>query len=109
MEAGRLRERVTIEGPTRVSNGQGGWTTGWADVADKVPAEIIAMSGDEALRLNVETSTVRYRVTMRKREGLTPKNRLRFGSELLEVRSVQRHPQAPNSHLLLICEAGVVN
>lgn len=107
--AGRLRERVTIEGESRVSNGQGGYVTGWAELARGVPAEIIALSGDEALRLGVDRSTAQYRVTLRKRAGLTPKNRLRWNGLVMSVRAVQPHPREPQAALLLTCEIGFGN
>jgi SPP1 family predicted phage head-tail adaptor len=106
MNAGRLRERVAIEAETRRSNGQGGWVTGWSTIARRVPAEIIALSGDEALRLGVERSSSQYRVTLRKRGGLTAKNRLQWNDQVMDIRSVQPHPKEPNSLLLLVCEIG---
>lgn len=104
MEAGRLRERITIQQLTRVSNGQGGWSTGWVDVATKVTARVVALTGDEAIKLGIERSSVQYRISIRKRRGLTAKNRLTWNGQTLEVRSVLPDPAEPNSMLLLLCE-----
>lgn len=107
MEAGKLRERVTIEGVTRVPNGQGGFTKGWGTIAERVPASIIMLSGDEALRLGVERSRASYRVVMRKRGGLTTNNKLLWNGESLDIRSVGPDPR-DRSALLLMCESGVL-
>lgn len=107
MDAGRLRERVTIEGETRVANGQGGFTTGWSDVATKVPAEITALSGDEALRLGVERSSSQYRVRIRRRADLTVKNRLTWKGQAMAIKSVLPDPRDPQAVQLLICEIGL--
>jgi head-tail adaptor len=66
IQAGRLRHRVRIEEKGRVSNGQGGWTSGWAPVAT-VRAEIIGLSGAEALQQGVQRNVQQWRVTMRAR------------------------------------------
>lgn len=109
MDAGRLRERVTIEGETRVANGQGGWKTGWAAIARNVAAEIVGMSGDEALRLGVERSTTLYRVRIRKRAGVTAANRLVWKGQPMAIRSGPLpDSQDPNSIMVLTAEIGAV-
>lgn len=107
MEAGRLRERVTIEGETRVKNGQGGFTTDWTEVATKVPAEIIGLSGDEALRLGAERSSSQHRVRIRRRGDLTVKNRLVWKGHVMAIKSVLPDPREPQAMQLLICEIGL--
>jgi head-tail adaptor len=61
MQAGRLRERVTIEAETRVPNGQGGYATDWAPLptAPTVWAEVIGLNGGEGIRAGVERSVSR--------------------------------------------------
>ena len=107
MDAGRLRERVTIEGEVRKPNGQGGFTTGWATVARSVPAEIIGLTGDEALRLGVERSASQYRVTMRRRSDVSPKNRLKWKGQIMAIRSVVPDARDPNVAIVLTAEIGV--
>jgi SPP1 family predicted phage head-tail adaptor len=106
MRAGALRERVAIEAETRVANGQGGWKTGWSAIARAVPAEIIALSGDEALRLNIERSTAQYRVRIRKRSNVDPEKRLIWKGETMAIKSVVPDPKEPQTMLLLTCEIG---
>lgn len=106
MEAGRLRQRVTIETESRAPNGQGGYRTAWTAIAEKVSAEIVAQSGTEALKLNAERSATQYRVSIRKRAGLTAKHRLQWKGQVMAIHSVQPHPKFPDSHQLLLCEIG---
>lgn len=106
MDAGRLRERVTIEAEVRKANGQGGYVTEWVPVGPIAAAEIVGLSGDEALRLGVERSSSQFRVTMRKRLGLTSSNRLIWSGQVMAIRSVLPHPREPQQLQLLICEIG---
>lgn len=113
MQAARLRDRVTVEVLARRDNGQGGFETGWAEVAGakSVPAEIVAMSGDEALRLGVERAVQQYRVRIRRRESLaiTEKHRLKWTSssgEVMAIKSVLPDPREPRAFLVMIAEIG---
>lgn len=105
LKAGRLNTLVTVEGETRTANGQGGWTTGWGSVG-QLWAEIIGMSGDEAVTAAVERSSQRWRITVRNEIAITPKNRLNDGERVYDVRSVIPDPKAPREALVLICETG---
>ena len=104
--AGRLRDRVAIELETRQPNGQGGFVTAWAPIAGggSVPAQVIGLSGDEAISAAVERSVQQWRVTIRDRPGLTTKHRLRRGGQLLDVKSILPHPNFDRT-LVLICES----
>ena len=104
---GRLKELVSIQRETRTSNGQGGYTTSWSEVA-KVRAEIIGLSGDEALAAGVERSVQQWRVTIRRRSDISPKNRIQWGGQLLDVRSAIPDPKEPRAFTLLICESGLI-
>jgi head-tail adaptor len=113
MQSRILRDRVTIEEQKNVPNGQGGFKSAWltAPGAESVPAEIVGLSGDEALRLGVERSTTTFRVRMRRRPSLavTPEHRLKWksaGGEIMAIRSVLPDPRDPRAALLLIAEIG---
>lgn len=104
--ASRMDERVTIQAEARTPNGQGGFTTTWADVAS-VWAEIIGLSGEESIEAAIERSSARYRVTIRKRSDVTPRHRLDWNGTKLDVRSVLPDPRNSRGALVLICEAGL--
>lgn len=106
----RLRERVTIQEPNTVDNGRGGRKVpegqpAWRDVADEVPAEIIPLRGGEALNLGIQRSTQLYRVTVRKRDGLTTANRLLWNGVALDIRTAP--PSMDRTTLVMTCESGV--
>jgi head-tail adaptor len=107
----RLREVVSIqEKNSTVSNGQGGrrppdGEPKWKDVASGVRAEIIPLRGGEALTLGVHRSTQLYRVTIRKRPGVTTANRLLWGGIALDIRTAP--PSTDRATLVMTCESGV--
>lgn len=76
LSAGRLRGRVRIEEPAGlVDNGRGGRRAAaggaWKVLDESVPAEIVALRGDEALEAAVVRSKQLWRVTIRRRPILT--------------------------------------
>lgn len=103
------RERVTIQHEARAPNGQGGFTTTWTDalVAPKVAAEIVGLSGDEAIAAGVERSVTRWRVTIRRRDDVSPRNRLLWNGLALNIVSAMPLPKDPRFYTLLICESGL--
>ena len=104
MDAGKLRHRVTIECEGKTPNGQGGFTTAWAPVASGVPAEIIGLSGSEAISSGVERSVTLYRVSIRSRSDVSAKVRLKWNGRVLAVKSVIPHPQHPVTAMQILCE-----
>lgn len=106
IDSGRLNRRLTIQEETRQSNGQGGFTTSWSDVKT-VWAEVVGLSGDEALAAGIERSVQQWRITIRRRP-VTTKNRLigkstMFLGRIFNVKSVMPDPKADDA-TLLICE-----
>lgn len=100
--AGALRERVTIErrAPSRDNRGgaNGAWMydgAAWVGVAPVVPANLA-----EADALS---AAPRWRVTMRKREGIGLDTRLVWRGRFLAVRGVESDPREP-AQMLLACE-----
>jgi SPP1 family predicted phage head-tail adaptor len=108
--AGRLRRRLVLQEEGRVPNGQGGWTTGWQDVGGGKPlrAEVIGLSGDEALQEMVKRNIQQWRVTIRKRPGVTTKNRLKEGALVYDIKSIMDDPREPERFWVLICETGAI-
>lgn len=111
IDPGRLNRRVTIEAETRTPNGQGGYTTDWAPVADnpEVWAEIVGLSGDEALAANITRSVQQWRVTIRRRPlGEGTQHSLMFKGHRFNIKSALPDPRADDA-IVLICETtGVV-
>ena len=105
----RLRERVILMVKNEVDNGRGGRKTppgqaAWVPSSGKIAAEVIALRGGEALRQGVERSSQLYRVTIRRRAGVTTAMRLLWGDLLLDIKT------APSSTdretIVMTCESG---
>ena len=100
--AGTLRERVVIE--TRV-HGRDRWAGAvagyaydgqvWASVSPLMPADLT--------RADALSALPRWRVIMRKREGLGLDTRLTWRGKYLAVRAALSDPQTP-AQMQLTCE-----
>jgi SPP1 family predicted phage head-tail adaptor len=110
MNAGSLTEKVTIQQEVRAANGQGGFTTSWSDVetAPRVSANIVGMSGDEAISAGVERSVTRWRVTIRRRPEVSPRHRLLWNGLVLNIVSAMPLPNDPRAFTLMVCENQVL-
>jgi head-tail adaptor len=100
--AGSLRQRVTIERRLESRDGRGGANgpyaydgIAWASVTPLVPADLVAA---EALSF-----VPRWRVTMRKREGITATTRIVWQKRFMMVRGVESDPREP-AQMILTCQ-----
>ncbi len=105
----RLRHRVRIEEPNLVDNGKGGRSvpqgqSKWRNLADRVPAEVIALRGDRALQHLVERQLQLWKVTIRNRAGLTIANRIVYGGTVLAITAIA--PTDAWDGLVLSCQSG---
>jgi head-tail adaptor len=101
--AGRLRQRVAIMRRTAVDNGTGGSTTSWNAIASGVPAEVIMLTGSEAVQEKVLRGIRVFQVTVRWRAGLQPKDQLRYGSDDLNIRSAI-DPDGRRERLVIVAD-----
>jgi SPP1 family predicted phage head-tail adaptor len=93
--AGQLTERVTLQQVSETTPPGGARQASWADVVT-VWAKVEPLDGqaDEALRASAVTASVRYRVSIRYRDGVTAKLRLLWrpfqatASRVLQVQAV---------------------
>lgn len=107
---GNLRERVTIQTFTESSDGGGGSTRTWSNLAT-VWAEVKPVSR-VADRERVDTgrlATIQtYLVTIRHRTGFDTSARLLWGSKYLNIRSIENR-DLRKRFLVLECQEGVNN
>lgn len=106
MRAGALRERVTLQSATEASDGAGGQTLTWANVATDpvVWARVEPTEGREKFAAMQIQGRYTHRVTLRYRTDLTLKLRVVWGSIYLNVRSIQQHEK--REWTALLCEEG---
>lgn len=100
--AGTLRERVTIEerlpGRDALGGANGAYAFAgecWASLTPLVPGDLT--------RADALSFRARWRVTMRKRESLGARTRLRWRGLTLAVRGIGFDPREP-AQLVLTCE-----
>ncbi len=102
--AGRMRNRVVIEAPAHTPDGAAGRRTAWRQVAS-VAAEVVPLSGNDAVEDLVVRPAQAYRVTIRWRRGLDTRHRLMWNGQPLKINSVV-DPDQRQQRLLMACEAG---
>ena len=103
LAAGRLRQRVDIMRAVKVANGKGGYTSTWSAIASGVPAEVLGQTGAEVMRDSVLRGVRHYRVTIRWRGDIEPKDQLRHGGEDLNIRSAV-DPDGKREQLVIIAD-----
>ena len=98
--AGALRERIAIERRNderdMLAGARGKWRydgAAWAAITPLVAADLVIADAISALP--------RWRVTIRKREGIDPSSRIVWRGRYLRVRSVESDPREPAQLVLL--------
>jgi|SRR4051812_19538674 SPP1 family predicted phage head-tail adaptor len=101
MRAGALRHRVRIEQPPTGRDSGGGFTGVWT-LLDVVAAEITSEDGGEPSEGGSPRSTIRHRVRIRFRTGITPSMRAVFNTRSFRILSVV-DPDGGRRELILTC------
>lgn len=102
--ASRLRNKVAIQQPVRISDGAGGYTQSWEDFA-VVSAEIEPFSGRERFSSFQLKSEVSHKITIRYIAGINSDMRIMLGSREFNIRS-SVNPLERNEQLVLLCDEG---
>ena len=82
-----MKHRVTIQGPAKVSDDQGGFTESWEDGAD-VWASIEPLKGYEKFQAQQMQAPVTHRIVMRYRTDVTTASRLKHRDRVFWVKEV---------------------
>lgn len=82
------RHRVDLVRTTRTPTGKGGNTVTVEDIATSIPAEVLGVTGSEAVREKLLGGIRVYRVTLRYREDVQLTDQLRLaGGQIVNIRS----------------------
>ncbi len=100
--AGTLRERVIIERPASLRNEMGLQEPGWEEVC-RCPAAVTLESVGAESEAQALSSMPRYRVTIRKRDGIALDQRVRWNGRSLMVRQLLDDPRA-RDRITMRCE-----
>ena len=101
---GEMRERVTVQVPTRSANSMGETTLAWGD-STTVWASVNGVSAREALEYGQQSVTVTHRVRMRYIATLTQQDRLVWRGRILDIVSLLEY--ANRSEHVALCEEQV--
>lgn len=102
--ASRLRGRIELVRPTRVPTGRGGNSISLVPIATRVPAEVLGLSGSEAVKEKLLRGIRVYRITIRWRAGILTTDQVRLAGELLNIRSAV-DPDDRRRELVLHCDS----
>jgi SPP1 family predicted phage head-tail adaptor len=97
----QMNRRVTIQAITQTTDGQGGFTESWDDVAS-VWASIDPMSDYEKFQAQQLQTNTTHKLKMRYYPGLTTKHRLLFGDRIFNIKGIT-NPGEENRFLDLRC------
>ena len=101
IEAGKLRERVTIQQADEARNSLGETTLSWATFTERW-ASVEGVTAREALGLGQLEISITHRVRLRYVTGLTQQMRLIWRGRTLEIVSLLEHNN--RSEHELICQ-----
>lgn len=101
----RMRHRVLLQSPATVSDGQGGVTTTWQNIAT-VWAEVKEKTASEYSQANKLTGSVVYEITVRHRADILTATRIVYDSRNLNVTGVT-DPTGVKRYLKINCKDGV--
>jgi SPP1 family predicted phage head-tail adaptor len=88
MNAGQLRDRITIKRETNTPDGTGGYDRSWSTVAE-VWANIVSMNGREAVLGQVLQGISTFQITVRHRTDIEPAMQILWGTRELNVQSAE--------------------
>jgi SPP1 family predicted phage head-tail adaptor len=104
IDAGKLRDRVTVQIASGTTNALGETVLAWSN-STSVWASVDGVSAREALLAGQNQVSMSHRVRMRYLPGLTHNMRLSWGGRTLEIISLLEHNN--RSEFEIICQENV--
>jgi SPP1 family predicted phage head-tail adaptor len=101
MEAGKLNQRVIIQSVTYSRNDYGEAVANWS-TSDTRWARVEPLSGRELYSARQLNAEVDLKVTLRYKSDLTARNRLLFGTRILEIGAVT-HTEEAGTETIAFC------
>ena len=104
LRPGDLREKIDIQEVTEARAPGGGTSKSWNTVTT-VWAQVVPLTGGEAFAQGIARSTQFYRIVIRHLAGITPRNRVVWNGQPLNIRTVA-DPDGNREALELKAESG---
>lgn len=107
LQAGKLDQRITLQGVNITRGTSGGVVKAWADIAT-VWAAVRHLSGNEraASSAGGQVAEARTAITIRYRPGITAQSRVLYRGAVYNIRHVN-NLMARDEALILTCDTGV--
>lgn len=105
MEIGRLNSKITIQRRSDATNELGEHASGWTNVATDIWADVVKITGVQAIRTGLEMSVVRASIRIRYRTDITSKMRVVDGAEIYDIQAVMPN-SAARDYTDLVCQIG---
>ena len=102
MRAGELNRQITLQYPTRVPNGTGGYTLSWVDNAT-LWAAIWPVSATEQVKGQAEIMLISHRIQIRYRRVLKADWRICYGDRFFNIVSIT-DPDMAHEYLEILCK-----
>lgn len=109
--AGQLRERVTVQRRSEVSDGAGNYLSDWANLYTSLPARIIPLRGGETVIASKLQGTGIVNIVVRyssESAAVTTEDRIVHGSETYNIRYISNEDER-DRFLTFMCERGVAD
>jgi len=104
MQIGEMKRRITLQYPTKVSDGMGSFTVSWVDAAT-VWAKAWSVSSNEAV-IDMMTSMIRIqKFCIRYRSVLPPSWRIKYGTRYFNITSID--PDEKNEFIYLTVKEAI--
>jgi SPP1 family predicted phage head-tail adaptor len=100
--AGTLRERIVIERPVSVRNAMGLQEPGWEEVCRCLASVVLESIGAESEAQSL-SSMPRYRIAIRRRDGIALDQRISWSGRRFMVRQLLDEPREKD-RLTMRCE-----
>lgn len=100
--AGTLRERIVIERPVGTRNAMGLQQPEWTELFRCLASVVPEGAGAEAQAMSL-SAMPRFRIAVRKRDGIAIDQRVRWRGRLLMIRQLIEDPRAKD-RMLMRCE-----
>jgi SPP1 family predicted phage head-tail adaptor len=108
MDAGKLRQRVTIQAPAQSQDATTGeLTTAWVDIHTRIYAAVEPLSVKEFLQSQADQSEVSARITIRYRSGLTPDMRILYRDKVYNPAGFLEDKDSGIEYITIPCKEGV--
>ena len=108
MQAGQLRDRVTIQARSTVDNAVGEPTLTWSNIATNISANVTDASGREYIAGQAITNAVTTTIVIRYRTGVTAAMRVLSRGVIYNIEAVLE-PENKRREMHLMCVRNVAN